>query len=792
MIEIQINHQTYEVPEGISIIEAADRNGVYIPRFCYHKKLSIAANCRMCLVEVENVKKPVAACATPVSPDMKVFTQSEAALDAQRTVMEFLLINHPLDCPVCDQGGACELQDLSMGFGCSESDFGGSKRSVPELELGPLVQTYLTRCIQCTRCVRFSRELAGLSELGLIDRGEGERISTYVKRDLQSELSGNMIDVCPVGALTAKPSRFVGRSWEYIEHPGVSAHDALGSNVFWHSMRHDNVDTREVMRVVPKENEAINQCWLSDRDRFSFEGLSHESRALKPMVKRNGSWEDVSWEFALSETADKLQHLFNQHGGDCLGALVGSQTTNEEGYLLQKLLRGFGVQAIDSRLREQDFTDQANRSVPTLGASLEEFAKSDMVFFVGCDVRSQHPVLTVRLNEAVLDNELSICSMSVADYQFTFPLASNVLVSPTEMVNQLAALVTRVASEKGAKASVGKSLPLDDATKQLAERLSASNSCKIVMGEQAMASPYASTIRSLLAQLADLLSGSFGELPNGANTVGLQQVGCLPHRSVGSHPLADSGQDAVSMVEQPKRAYVLFQVEPEFDVARAAQTLKALDQAALVICFTPFVSEAMRSYTDVILPIAPPSETAGSYTNILGEEQSFQAVSVPHGDARPGWKVLRVFAHFMKVNEFEYPSLDAVRSELKAAMESAKPATESLTHLDCLPASLAISLMRVAPWPMVRSDALVRRAESLQNTLRKEQSVARLNPKTAESHGVSEGDRIRITQDGDQAEMDCIIDPTVSDECVIIPSGLTALAGFGSAEQALTLEKINA
>ena len=791
MIEIQINHQTYEVPEGISIIEAADRNGVYIPRFCYHKKLSIAANCRMCLVEVENVKKPLAACATPVSPDMKIFTQSDAALDAQRTVMEFLLINHPLDCPVCDQGGACELQDLSMGFGCSESDFGGGKRSVKELELGPLVQTYLTRCIQCTRCVRFSRELAGLSELGLIDRGEGEHISTYVKRDLQSELSGNMIDVCPVGALTAKPSRFSGRSWEYIEHPGVSAHDALGSNLFWHSMRHDNVETRDVMRVVPKDNEAINQCWLSDRDRFSFEGLSHESRALQPMAKRNGTWEDVSWEFALSETADKLQHLFNQHGGDCLGALVGSQTTNEEGYLLQKLLRGFGVTDIDSRLREQDFSDQNNRLAPHLGCRLEELAESDMVFFVGCDVRSQHPVLTARLNEAVLDNDLSICSMSVADYQFTFPLVANVRVSPTEMVNQLAALITHVATQKGSTLSVGETLPLDDATKQLAERLCASKRCKVVMGEQAIASPYASTIRSLLAQLGDLLSATVGELPNGANTVGLQQVGCLPHRAVGGEALTQSGADAISMLKQAKRAYVLFNVEPEFDVARTAQTLKALDQAALVICFTPFVSEAMRSYADVILPIAPPSETSGSYNNIQGEEQTFQAVSVPHGDARPGWKVIRVFAHFMKVSDFEYPTFNAVRDALKQAVESAKEEDVSVARLDCLPASLAIALMRVAPWPMVRSDALVRRAESLQHTLRTEQSVARMNANTAASCGVAEGDRIRITQEDDHAEIDCIIDPTVSDECVIIPSGLRALAGFGSAEQALTLEKIN-
>ncbi len=790
MIDIQINGQTYQVLEGASIIEAADEHGIYIPRFCYHKKLSVAANCRMCLVEVANMKKPMPACSTPVSPDMVIFTQSEKALEAQRSVMEFLLINHPLDCPVCDQGGACELQDLSIGFGCSESDFGGDKRAVDKLELGPLLQTYMTRCIQCTRCIRFSRELGGLSELGMIDRGGGEKVSTYVERDLQSELSGNMIDVCPVGALTAKPSRFAGRSWEYVEHEGVAAHDCLGSNMYWHSSQHDNVETREVMRVVPKENESINECWISDRDRFSFEGLTHESRLLSPMVKHNGTWKEASWEAALSECADKLGSLIDSNGGDCLGVLAGPQTTMEEGFLLQKLTRALGSKHIDSRLREQDFSDQACRlPSPRLGCQIADLDSLDTLFFFGCDVRTQHPVLTTRINPSI-EEGLSVCAMNPMDYAYTFPLTEQVVAGPSALLQQLAALVALVAKEKGESAVISAEKPSAQ-TQAIAKRLLNSEKIALLMGEHALASTHASAFRSLLSQLATLVGASFGELPYGANTVGLQYVGCVPHRQADGMALAEPGLDIVGMMEQPRRAYVLCQLEPESDVLQAAKTLKTLDEAALVICLTAFESDAMRQYADIMLPVAPPSETSGQFMNIEGSIQSFQAVTVPHGDARPAWKVLRVLANFLKLDHFEYRSLEAVRNDLSVVCESEDSVCE-LPILKTLPSLKENELIRLAPWPMVRSDALVRRASSLQKTLRAEQVSALVNAAVASTHGLSDGSQVKARQGDSEIEITLRVDDRIPDQCVMIPSGLSISAGFGSAEQAVTLEKSNA
>src|SRR6266511_1013994 len=443
MPKLTIDGRETEVKNGATVMDAANGLGIYIPHFCYHKKLSIAANCRMCLVQIEKAPKPQPACATPVGEGMKVFTRSDYARDAQNGVMEFLLINHPLDCPICDQGGECQLQDLAVGYGKSASRYAEEKRVVLNKSLGPLTSTDMTRCIHCTRCVRFGQEVGGVMELGMIGRGEHAEIIAFVGKTVDSELSGNVIDLCPVGALTSKPFRYTARNWELSRRKSVSPHDSLGSNLIV------QVKQNRVMRVLPLENEAINECWLSDKDRFSYEGLNSEDRLTRPMVKRDGTWMETDWQTALEHVVRELKRVREHHGAAAIGALVSPHSTLEEMHLAQKLVRGLGSENIDFRLRQSDFSTDGKREGATwLGMSIAEFAALDRVLVVGSFLRKDHPLLAQRLRQAAKKGA-RIALVHAADDDLLLPLAHKAIVAPSALPRMLAEIVVSAATAAG-------------------------------------------------------------------------------------------------------------------------------------------------------------------------------------------------------------------------------------------------------------------------------------------------------------------------------------------------------
>ncbi|MEO7107701.1 MAG: NADH-quinone oxidoreductase subunit NuoG, partial [Rhodoferax sp.] len=390
MIEIELDGKKVDIVEGSMIMHAAEKAGTYIPHFCYHKKLSIAANCRMCLVDVEKMPKPMPACATPVTQGMIVRTKSEKAIKAQKSVMEFLLINHPLDCPICDQGGECQLQDLAVGYGSSSSRYEEEKRVVFHKDIGPLISMEeMSRCIHCTRCVRFGQEIAGAMELGMSHRGEHAEIEAFVGLTVDSELSGNMIDICPVGALTSKPFRYSARTWELSRRKSVSPHDSTGTNLVI------QVKNNTVMRVVPLENEAVNECWIADRDRFSYEALNSADRLTTPMLKQGGEWKSVDWQTALEYVAHGLQSIKASQGAASIGALVSPHSTLEELYLAGALVRGLGSENIDYRLRNADFAN-SHAGARHLGMAIADLNNLERVLVVGSNLRKDHPLFAQR------------------------------------------------------------------------------------------------------------------------------------------------------------------------------------------------------------------------------------------------------------------------------------------------------------------------------------------------------------------------------------------------------------
>ncbi|MEJ2654850.1 MAG: NADH-quinone oxidoreductase subunit NuoG, partial [Acidihalobacter sp.] len=557
-VTIQIDGVSYPAPRGAMLIEVADAHGIEIPRFCYHKKLSVAANCRMCLVEVERAPKPLPACATPVQDGMKIHTRSPLALAAQQGTMEFLLINHPLDCPICDQGGECELQDVAMGFGRDVSSYVEAKRVVPDPDIGPLVATDMTRCIHCTRCVRFGDEIAGLRELGATGRGENMRIGTFVAHTMTSELSGNVIDLCPVGALTAKPSRFSGRAWEMIQHAGIAAHDCIGSNVYAHTLR------GQIVRVVPRENESLNETWISDRDRFAYEGLNAADRVLVPKIKVRGRWKDTDWDTALARVADGLRG----HAPETIGALAAPGATLEEGYLLQKLLRGMGVRSIDHRLRQSDFGDAARDPLfPWLGQSVEELESNEAVLLVGANPRKDQPILGHRLRKAALEGA-RIMDINPRAFETTHDMAVRHTVAPQAMGEALADLLSAVCgrTDDEPPAWLGRREPADWAL-QMAEHLDTAQNAGVLLGPQALNHPDHARLRALAGEIAARTGAVLGYLPEGGNAPGAWVAGVLPHRGHGGQALAEPGLDAQAMCAQPRSAYVLYGVEPDYDCA---------------------------------------------------------------------------------------------------------------------------------------------------------------------------------------------------------------------------------
>lgn len=705
MIEFELNGKKVSVPEGTTIIEAADQAGDYIPRFCYHKKLSIAANCRMCLVEVEKAPKALPACATPITQDMKVKTKSDMALKAQRDVMEFLLINHPLDCPICDQGGECELQDLSVGFGRAKSEYREPKRAVCSQDIGPLVETEMTRCIQCTRCVRFGEEIAGMRELGAVNRGEKEEITTYVQHFLQSEMSANIIDLCPVGALTNKPARYKARGWELKEFPTIAPVDCAGTNMFVHTRDH------QVIRAVPRENEAINETWMSDRDRFCVEGLYHEDRITKPLMKKKGEWCEVEWQYALEAIAHLTQHVIDEKGAASVAGIADYSSTLEEYYLFQQFIRALGSNNVDHRIREKDFTDQHLRSLfPKLNDAISDIESYDALLLIDSNVRHEQPIISTRIFKASED-KLSVMSVASKDHAFVFPLHEKII--DTNLIQSLAEVAKAVSVRVNGSVSIealSRIVP-STAAERIAEKLLSAEKAAIFVGAKAFRYEQASVVRALVRCIANLTNAHAGLLSEGANSAGAWIAGCVPHRGPVGETLIHTGLDAQALLtDKAANAYFILNAELENDAVYPV--LPALSKAELVVCISPFVTEKMREYADFILPSAPFTENEGTYVNACGQWQSFTPTVKLLDQAKPAWKIIRALANVMALPEFSQTAVSDIRAYLKTKTEAQQCCAACKKELPIvLPAANKQEV--VLEWQMHHENPLVRRAKVL-------------------------------------------------------------------------------
>lgn len=776
-VNIEIDGRSLQARKGTMIIQVADEAGVDIPRFCYHPKLSIAANCRMCLVEVEKAPKPLPACATPVMDGMRVFTASPRAIAAQKATMEFLLINHPLDCPICDQGGECELQDVSMGYGASISRFTERKRAVADKDIGPLVETEMTRCIHCTRCVRFGTEIAGLRELGATGRGEHMEIGTYVEHAMVSELSGNVIDLCPVGALTAKPSRFKARAWEMVQHPGVAPHDSVGSNVSVHTIRN------KVIRVVPRDNEAVNECWLSDRDRFSYEGLRGSERALAPQLRNDSGLVEVEWEQALEATASRLRDLIDRHGPDQVGFLIAPNATLEELYLAQKLARGLGIANVDHRLRQLDTSDQEDAPLfPWLGMELSDLERVDAALLIGSNVRMEQPLAGNRLRKAALRGA-SISFINPRRYEFRFPTAQ--LVAPGHALSsELAGVVAAVSALTGTKLPKTfqgvDGLEPNDAQQLFAQELIAAERGAVLLGSQALSGPELGKLRLLAGWLARTANCVLGYLPEAANSAGAWFAGAVPHRGPAGCTLQQTGLGAREMLSQPLKGYVILGFDPEYDTADPGTALTVLGDAELVVYLGAFQGGVVDEVADVILPIGSFAESAGTWINLEGRWQSTAGAVVPPGKARPAWKVLRVLGNLCQVDGFDYLSADAIADELFELCRELEPANDVRLGRRIRPQLADDSLRRGGDIAIYAGDPLVRRARSLQRTPLAEVAAARIHPETARRLQLSGRGRVRVRQGGGEAILPLVVDDSVPPNVVWVAGGLPGTERLGA------------
>ena len=773
-IKIEVDGQEVEARPGQMLIEVTDRIGNYVPRFCYHDKLTVAANCRMCLVEVEKAPKPLPACATPVMDGMKVHTRSELARDAQKSVMEFLLINHPLDCPICDQGGECELQDLAMGYGRDVSRYQEKKRVVKDKNIGPLVQTDMTRCIHCTRCVRFGEEIAGLRELGATGRSEFMEIGTYIEQSMTSELSGNVIDLCPVGALTSKPFRYSARTWEMSQHNGIAGHDPVGSNLHFH------VKDDRVKRVVPAENEAVNEVWLSDRDRFSYEGLNSGERLTVPMVRAGDNWREVDWNTAIEHAAGKLRAVIERHGAGKIGALVSPSATSEEHYLAQKFMRGLGSHNIDHRLRQADFSDQETApAYPGLGLSLAGVEQLDAVLLIGSYPRKDQPILNHRLRKAVLAGA-EVMALNPVDFDFNFDVAHKSIVSPAHFVPELAAILKAAVAITGTDAELA-GLPAGSRPKQLHKRIASAlvkaDRPAVFIGSLGISHPQLSLLRYLSGMLAQQVSGAFGYLENGANSAGAWLAGAVPHRLPGMAKAAAGGLDASAMLAGEMAAYLLVDVEPELDCFDGHLARGAMGAADCVVAITGYKPAA--GYADVLLPLAMYAENTGSYLNMEGRRQSFDAVIPPPGSALPAWEIIGLLANKLGQSGFGYNGFEEVSTETADAMGQIQADNLAAWKAPGTIPSGSGALQRVGYVPMNSVDSLVRHAPALQQTTDVADGFARVNGTTARRLGVLQRQSIDVSCRENKLQMPLLVDDTVADNCVLIHGGHAGNAGLG-------------
>lgn len=781
-VKITINDKELEVDAGAMLIEVADEADIHIPRFCYHKKLSVAANCRMCLVEVEKAPKPMPACATPVNEGMKVWTRSEKALAAQKDTMEFLLINHPLDCPICDQGGECELQDLSMAFGGSSSDYHEVKRVVADKDIGELVATEMTRCIQCTRCVRFGEEVAGMRELGATGRGDRMEIGTFVEKSLSSELSGNIIDICPVGALTAKPSRYHSRAWEMVQTSGIASHDSVGSSIKLHTFK------QKLVRVVAGENEAVNECWISDRDRFSYQGVYAEDRVESPMIKLNGAWKKVEWGEALDAVAD---HLKAVNPAD-IGVLASPRATLEELYLLQKAMRAIGVNNIDHRLRQTDFNEQDSAGLfPWLGLEIAELENQDAFLLIGSNVRQDQPMINHRIRKAALKGAKVMC-INPRELEFNYEVVHHTLPIPADMVNTLAKVAKASTAAKKIETPAGlidlfKDIEVTETDKEMVKSLTDADNATILLGNLSVQSPAYSTLRALAALVAENTGAKLGYLADAANTAGAWLAGAVPHRKEAGGRVDSRGDHVSEMLDKAKKVYVFLDVEPEYDCDNPQQARKSMEESECVIAITPYASGNTLSFADIILPSAAFSETSGTYVNTEGRWQSFQAASKSFAEARPAWKILRVLGNKLGVDGFDYVSSKDVREELKLACDAVTPVSNDFevsgiyTRLDNVAAG---KLQRIGEVGEFSGDSLVRRAKALQKSAPEQDSI-QLNSKEIERLGLldalDQDQKIKVTQGDDTVVVSLLANDSICEGCAVLAAGTQSSSLLGSA-----------
>ncbi|SFM34645.1 NADH dehydrogenase subunit G [Ectothiorhodospira mobilis] len=790
LVNIEVDGIPLKAKKGTMLIRVTDEAGIRIPRFCYHDKLSVAANCRMCLVEVEKAPKPMPACATPVAEGMRVWTRSPKALAAQKATMEFLLINHPLDCPVCDQGGECELQDVSMGYGEGISRYSEAKRAVKDKDIGPLIATEMTRCIHCTRCVRFGEEIAGLRELGATGRGEFMEIGTFVEKSVTSELSGNVIDLCPVGALTAKPSRFTYRAWELVQHASVAPHDGVGSNIHLHTYN------GRVMRVVPRHNEAVNETWISDRDRFSYTGLGAADRLTAPMIREGDQWVTTDWETALTRVVEGLR---GQPAEAC-GALLSPQASVEELYLAQQWLRGLGVRNLDHRLRQSDFSDQDRAPLfPYLGDALEALEQTRACLLVGSEIRKDQPLAGHRLRKAALGGA-RVMAINPRQVPFNFPVAETVSADPRGMVLALAGVARAALERAGRTAPEGfkallQAARTDETVRAMAQALAEGEGARVLLGVQAHAHPHFALLRALAGLVCETTGATLGYLPDGGNGAGAWLAGAVAHRGPAGESLDAAGQTPDQWLQPGLKGCLLLNVEPDMDCEDPARVMKALGSAAFVAALTPFAGEALKRVAHVLLPVATFAETSGTYVNVEGRWQSVAGAAQPPGETRPAWKVLRVLGNMSGLEGFEYLSSEEVRDALKDRLRAAGvEGFDTVYRHDG--ASLAVpeasrGLQRIGAVGPYGVDSLVRRAAPLQATQDAgAHALARIHPRQARSLGLEEGDQVEVRQEGLSARLPLALDEAIPEGCLWLPVGVAATRHLGRSHGAVELNKV--
>ena len=776
MVEIEIDGKLIEVEQGSMVMDAAHKIGTHIPHFCYHKKLSIAANCRMCLVEVEKAPKPLPACATPVTPGMKIHTHSEKAIQAQKSVMEFLLINHPLDCPICDQGGECQLQDIAVGYGKTTSRYAEEKRVVFHKNVGPLISMEeMSRCIHCTRCVRFGQEIGGVMELGMLNRGEHSEITSFVGQSVDSELSGNMIDLCPVGALTSKPFRYSARTWELGRRRSVSPHDSMGSNVILQTK------ANQVLRTVPLENEALNECWISDKDRFAYEGLNGADRLKTPMVKQDNVWVQTDWETALDYVARSLNSIKADHGADAIAALAHPMASIEELHLLQKVVRDLGSNNIETRLRQQDVSGSTNETpstqltkAPWLGMKVAEVSQLQRAFFIGSFLRKDQPLLAARIRVAA-KRGLRVTRLGASAEDWLMPIAATALATPSNWPAELAGVASAVAHAKGIAAPSNATISAN--AQAIADSLMTGERKAVFIGSAAIAHPQFAQLHAYAQFIAEQTQAVLGFLPTGGNSVGAHLVNAVSEKGV------------QGILSKNLKAVVMLGIEPSADLIDPQLAKVALAKAGTVIAMTAFDSPELREVADVLLPVTPYTETSGSYVNAEGTLQTVQAAVRPLGDARPAWKVLRVLGHVLGLENYYFNSSDEVLAEALPSDYTIQLNNQTNT-IPAVTSVFTTAIERLTDVTIHSTDAIVRRAPGLQLTQDAKRAVKLGIPSHLFAElGLKEGDTVKVSQLGASVVMPATEDKLLIDGVVRLSAGTAASAALGAMNGQLSVER---